>query len=65
MKTIEVSDDVAKVIEDATEAEVGRVLSEMAQEFVDLSCIGTPRGQREFSHTLTGKRLTVRADWSD
>ena len=65
MKMIEVSDDVAKEIEDATEAEVGRVLSTMAQEFVDLSSIGTPQGQRELFHTLTGKRLTIRADWSD
>jgi hypothetical protein len=65
MKTIEVSDDVAKEIEGATNAEAGSILSRMAQEFVDVGCIGTPAGQRELVHTLTGKKLTIRADWSD
>ena len=64
MKTIEVPDDVVKEIEAATEGGVGNVLSRIAQEFVDVSCIATPQGQREFIHTLTGKKLTVRGDWS-
>lgn len=65
MKTIEVPDDAVKEIEAATDAEVASIVSRMAQQFVDVSNIATPKGQREFVHTLTGKKLTVRADWSD
>ena len=65
MKTIEVSDHIAKVIDAAAEEGVASVLSRMAQEFIDVSSISTPPGRKELVHALTGKRLTIRADWSD
>ena len=64
MKTIEVSDHLAKEIEDAKYAALQTVLVSVAQEFLDVSSIDTPVGERHLYHTMTGKKLTIRADWS-
>lgn len=65
MKTFEVNDDVAAEIEYAAESEVTRLLSALAQEFIDVSALSTPPGEKEFVHSLTGKRLKISAHWCD
>ncbi len=65
MKTIEVSDQLAKEIEDAKHAALQDILVKMGQEFLDTTSVGTPRGERHLYHCMTGKKLTLRADWDD
>ena len=65
MKTVEVSNQVAQEIEDAKHAASKDILVEIAKEFLDVTSVDTPLGERHLYHAMTGKKLTVRADWDD
>lgn len=64
-RAVEVSDSVAKAVEDATDAEVGAILRRVASEFIDVTTIGMPRGQKVLVYSLTGKTLIVRGVWTE
>ncbi len=64
-KTIEVSDELADELENATSSEVGYILVKAAQDFIDVTEIGSPRGHKELIHIMTGRKLHLNAVWDN
>ncbi len=64
MKTIEISDAVADAIENTKQEAVISTLISLCQEFIDVTSVGAPQGQRDYIHRLTGEKLTIRATWT-